>query len=248
MTPWRLEWLRLIRTPRGISLAAVYLLFGLLGPVTARYMADIVAHVQSGVTIIVPPPTPKDGITQYVSQVSQTGLVVVVVVAAGALAFDSRRGISTFLRTRATDLWGLVLPRYCTTAVAAVAAYTLGTLGAWYETALLIGPLPVPALVGGLVCQAVFLAFAVAVVALAASLARTTLGTIGIALGVLLVLPVAGAVGALHDWLPTTLVDAPVDLLTSTHLSDHLPTLAVTVVATPALLYAAVARLRRREV
>jgi ABC-2 type transport system permease protein len=248
MTPWRLEWLRLVRTPRGISLAAVYLLFGLLGPVTARYMADIVERVQSGVTIIVPPPTPKDGISQYVSQVSQTGLIVVVVVAAGALAFDSRRGISTFLRTRAANLWALVLPRYVVTALAAVGAYTLGTLGAWYETALLIGSLPVTAMLAGLVCQAVFLAFAVAVVALAASLARSTLGTIGIALGLLLVLPIAGIAGVLHDWLPTTLVNAPVDLLTITRPSDYLPTLAVTAAVTPAVLFAAVARLRRREV
>ena len=122
MSPWRLEWLRLIRTPRGISLAAVYLLFGLLGPVIAKYMADIVKHVQSGITITVPPPTPKDGITQYISQVSQTGLIVVVVVAAGALAFDSRRGVSTFLRTRAESMWALVLPRYVITSIAAVGA------------------------------------------------------------------------------------------------------------------------------
>lgn len=248
MTAWRLEWLRLIRTPRAISLATVYLLFGLLGPVIAKYMADIVAHVESGITITVPPPTPKDGITQYISQVSQTGLIVVLVVAAGALTFDSRRGIATFLRTRTSSMWALVLPRYAVTSAAAVAAYTLGLLGAWYETALLIGPLPIPAMVAGLLCQAVFLLFAVAVVAFAASLARGALGTIGIALAVLLVLPIAGVVGVVHDWLPTTLVNAPVDLLGTVSLGDYLPSLAVTVVAIPVLLVAAVERLSRREV
>ncbi len=40
MNPWRLEWLRLTRTPRTIALAGVYLFFGLLGPVTAKYLQE----------------------------------------------------------------------------------------------------------------------------------------------------------------------------------------------------------------
>ncbi len=32
MNPWRLEWLRLTRSPRGIALILVYLFFGLVGP------------------------------------------------------------------------------------------------------------------------------------------------------------------------------------------------------------------------
>lgn len=248
MTPWRVEWLRLIRTPRALSLGAVYLLFGLLGPVVARYLADIVQHVKSGITITVPPPTPKDGIAQYISQVSQTGLVVVVVVAAGALALDGRRGVATFLRTRARSIQALLLPRYVVSSLAAVSAYALGTLAAWYETALLIGPLPVGPLLAGLLCQAVFLLFAVAVVAVAASVARGTMGTIGTALAVLLVLPILGVASAVHDWMPSTLVNAPVELLARADLGDYVPALAVAAVATPTLLAIAVARLRRREV
>jgi hypothetical protein len=74
MNAWRLERLRMTRSPRAIALAGVYLLFGLLGPVTARYLPDIVNRVQSGVQVIVAKPTPKDGIADYISQASQTGL------------------------------------------------------------------------------------------------------------------------------------------------------------------------------
>ncbi len=248
MTTWRLEWLRLVRTPRAIALAAVYLLFGLLGPVVAKYTPDIVKHVQSGVTIIVPKPTPKDGISNYVGNVSQTGLIVVVVLAAGALAFDSRRGLSTFLRTRVATIWDLVLPRFTVNAAAAVAAYLIGTLAAWYETALLLGGLPVGAVLAGVLCESVYLVFAVAVVAWAASAVRTTLATVGVALAVLLLMPLVATVGAVHDWMPSTLVDAPVRLLTSSGLLDFVPALAVAAAASAALLAVAVARLRRREV
>src|SRR6478609_7660408 len=229
MGTWRLEWLRLMRTPRWIALFGVYVIFGLLGPVMAKYLPDIVEHVQSEMTIVVPPPQPKDGIINYLDQVGQTGLIVVVAIAASTLAFDARRGLSTFLRTRVTSMWELVRPRFVVTAVAAVLAYTLGTLAAWYETALLLGPLPVGAVLAGVLCEGLYLVFAVAVVAAAASVARKIVGVVGIALTALILLSVAGALGVLHDWLPSTLAGAPVELLTTTELIDYLAAMAVTV-------------------
>ena len=248
MTSWRLEWLRLTRSRRWIALVAVYLVFGLIGPVMAKYMAGLLEHVQSGITIIVPAPQPKDGIVNYLSQVGQIGLIVVVAIAAGAMSFDAHRGISTFLRTRANGMWELVAPRFTVNAVAAVLAYALGLLAAWYETALLLGPLPVGPMLAGLLCESVYLVFAVAVVAASASFARGTLGTVGIALAVLIVLSIVGSLGAVHDWLPSTLSGATVELLSTTQLSDYTRSLLVAAGVGALLLWLAAFRLRRREV
>ena len=248
MNPWRLEWLRLTRTPRAIALAGVYLFFGLLGPVTAKYLQNIVNRVQSGVQVIVAQPTPKDGIANYISQAGQTGLVIVVVIAASAFTFDARRGLSTFFRTRASSMWQLIAPRFTVTAAAAVAAYTLGTLAAWYETALLLGQPPAGAMLAGLLCGSVYLVFAVSVAAAAASVARGTLAAVGITLAVLLGLPLLGLAGPLHPWLPSTLLTAPVALLTHANLGDYLPALATAAAASALLLALATSRLAHREV
>jgi ABC-2 type transport system permease protein len=237
----------MIRTPRAIALTGVYLFFGLLGPVTARYLQDIVNRAQSGVRVIVSPPAPKDGIANYISQVSQIGLIVVIVITAGALTFDAHPGLSTFLRTRTTSMWQLIAPRFTINAAAAVAAYMLGTLAAWYETALLLGSPPPGAMLAGLVCGSVYLVFAVSVASAAASVARSTLNTVGVALGALLALPILGMIGPLHRWLPSTLVTAPVALLGNSALSDYVPALVTALVSTPLLLAAATFQLERRE-
>lgn len=248
MSAWRLERLRMTRSPRAITLGGIYLFFGLLGPVTAKYLQDIVNRAQSGVQIIVAAPTPKDGIANYIGQAGQTGLVVVVVIAATALSFDAHRGLSTFLRTRARNMWQLIAPRFAVNAVAAVAAYTLGTLAAWYETALLLGSPPAGAMLAGLLCGAVFLIFAIAAAAAAASVARRTPATVGITLGVLLALPLLGIAGPLHAWLPSTLLTAPVALLGSSDLGDYLPALSTAVAGSALLLAVATVRLTRRDV
>jgi hypothetical protein len=109
-------------------------------------------------------------------------------------------------------------------------------------------PLPPGQVLAGVLCGVTYLAFAVALAALAACLVRSTLAATAITLGILLALPIAATFRAVHDWLPSTLVEAPVDLLTGSHLSRYLPTFGVTAAATVAVLALAVARLRAREV
>ena len=82
---------------------------------------------------------------------------MVVAISAGAMSFDTHRGFSTFLSTRATGMWVLVATRFTVNATAAALAYTLGLLAAWYETALLLGSLPVGAMLAGLLCESVYL-------------------------------------------------------------------------------------------
>jgi len=132
-------------------------------------------------------------------------------------------------------------------AVAAVLAYALGLLAAWYETALLLGPLPAGPMMAGLLCQAIYLVFVVTVVAAAASLARSTLATVGVALATLILLSIAGTVAAVHDWLPSTLAGAPAALLSTAVVSDFIPAFAVAAAASVILTTFAVRRLGHRE-
>ncbi|HXP20199.1 MAG TPA: hypothetical protein VN840_11200 [Streptosporangiaceae bacterium] len=245
---WRLEWLRLVRTPRALALCVIYLAFGLIEPVSTKYSAQLVHRLAPGVRITLPPVTPAAGISSYVSNAGQIGLIIVVVIAAGAFSFDSRRGLATFLRTRVSGMWQLVGPRFAVSTLAAIVAYLLGTLAAWYETTLLIGHLPAGEIAAGILCGSVYLAFAVAVTGAAAAVARGTLATVGLAVAVLLLLPLVGTFRAVHDWLPSTLVAAPVDLLTGSHLSGFLPALGVAVAAGALALALAVNRLSAREI
>jgi ABC-2 type transport system permease protein len=249
MSLWRLEWLRLVRTPRAIALAAVFLLIGLVEPVVTKYESKIFAHVGNGVRISAPPPTAADGLNSYVSEVLLVGLILVVVLAAGALTFDASQGRAIFLRTRVASTWQLIAPRVAVSAAAAAVAYVIGTLGAWYETTLLIGALHPAQVLAGLLCGAAYLAFAVAVTALAASLARSTIATAGIAFMILLVLPILSAVRVIARWLPSALVSAPVDIVSGTHqLGYFWPAFLVAAALSAAALVAATRWLNAREI
>jgi ABC-2 type transport system permease protein len=208
MSLWRLEWLRLVRTKRLVALVATYVLFGVLGPVLARYMSDILQHVGSDVVVIAPTPTPLQGLATYSSNINQIGLLVYVLVVSSAVALDAQREMAVFLRTRVPGYRHLLLPKYALSLTAGAAAFGAGTIAACAGTALLLGPVDIGgiALATGLVV--LYLAFTAAVAAALGarldSVLTTAIGTIVVALG----LSLLGTIASVGAWLPSNLLGA----------------------------------------
>lgn len=247
MTVWRLELLRLWRTHRWLGLLASYLVFGIGMPVLTRYQDALFERAGGEITVIVPPPTPPDGIAAYVGQVTQLGLLVSVVIAAAALAFDARPEWSAFLRTRATPA-AIVLPKLAVNVAAVVVSFVLGALAAWLGTVVLLGAVPWAGMLAGIAYGALYLAFAVAVVVLAAGVVRSTIGTAAVALAVLIAIPIAGSVvDPLERWLPSHLVGSLTALAAGAEASDFLRAAVVTVLAAAAVVWAGIVLAARRE-
>jgi ABC-2 type transport system permease protein len=250
MTLWRLEVLRLVRTRRLVALFGVFVFFGLLGPLTARYIAeilDLAGGDLEGATIVLPDPVPVDGMVQYVSNASQIGTLVAVVIAAGSLAFDALPEMGVFLRTRVPDVATILTPRLVVVAVATATAFVAGALTAWYETWALIGPLPAGPVVAGIGFGTLFLLFVIALVAAVAGWAKNVLGTVMVSVVILLLMPAIGISDAVARWVPTHLSGALAGLPGGEAARDYLPATVVTLVATAALVWLAVVGARRRE-
>ena len=248
MTLWRLETLRLLRTNRMLILLAVYGFFGLIGPLSARYIREIVQRFGQGMQIDIPTPTPPDGITQFTSNAGQLGLLAVVIVAAGALAVDAHPEIAAFLRTRVHDTWRLLVPRYVVSSLAAVVALVVGTGLAWALTAILIGNPDSGGVVLGTVLGAIYLLFAVAVTAAFASIASSVLTTVLGTVFSLIVLPVLGIIGVVKPWLPSQLLGAIDAMVRGAGVGDYWRAILMAFVSIALLLVVAVRRTRAREI
>jgi ABC-2 type transport system permease protein len=247
MSLLRLEVLRMLRTHRWLLLVGVHVLFGVVGPLTARYIDVLLQQVGGEMTVIVPDPRPVDGLVQFVSNVSQLGILAIVVVAAGALAFDGHPERAAFLRTRVSRAGELLVAPYVVVTAATVGAYATGTAVAAGLSVALLGPLPAGAVVVGTLLASVYLAFAVAVVAVVASFVRTQIGTVLAALGTLIALPMLATVGVLRPWLPSELVTATLAVIEGAPASEFLRATVVAVLATGLALALAASRLERRE-
>ncbi len=247
MSLWKLEWLRLVRTKRIVGLVGVYVFFGFLGPLTARYMEQILENFGNGVQIVVPEPVAADGITAYVSNAAQVGLLVSVGIAAGALAFDAKPQMGIFLRTRVQHVREVLAPRVVVMGAAVVGAFVLGSLAALYESIVLMGSLSIAGWALGTLLGSLYLVFVVAVVAAVAARANSVLVTVLVTVGVLLALPILGIAPAIAEWLPSHLVGAVDGLVRESSVGDYTGSMIVTLALSVGALWLAVHWAERRE-
>ena len=247
MSLWHVELLRLWRTGRIWIIVGIYVLFGVIGPLGAAYLPEILERVGGGMEVVVHEPTALDAMAQFNSNAGQLGLLAVLAVAAAALAFDAKPEWAAFLRTRTRSVRALVLPRVVASTVAAAIGLAVGSVVAAVLTRVLIEPVPVGDLLLGILLGTLYLAFAVAVTALAASIARQTMGAVLLAVGILLVLPILQLVPPIEAWIPSRLLGATTELLAGVPAGDLLPAVLVTLVVVPLLLLVAERRLEHRE-
>ena len=247
MTLWRLEVLRLTRTHRWTIIVGVYVAFAVIGAFSARFMGEIMTNFATDIVVEVPDPRPVDGVGQFLGNVTQIGLLAIVIVAAGSLTVDARTEVAAFLRGRVERARTLLWPRYTVVAGLAVFSLVLGTAITWALTGVLIGGLPAPPMIVGTLYGSVYLLFAVAVVAAVAGLVRGTTATVFLSLLALLLLPVLGLFPPLQPWLPSHLVGAVASLVEGAPASDYVRATVVTLAAIPALLTLAASGLERRE-
>ncbi len=246
MTLWRLEWFRLWRTQRLMILLAVFGSFGILGPLTARYLPDLMESFGEEAIGAVPPMTPPDGITQYLGNAIQIGMLAVAFIAAGALAFDAKAEIAVFLRTRAS-VRDIFLPRFLVASAASAATFSFGMVIAYVGTGVLLEWLDVGPVLAGTLLFMLYLVFAVALVGVVASFLRSVPGVALVSVGALIILGLLSIVGALAPWLPGALVGA-VDSLIRGGDFDYWRSIVVTILLIAAMVSLAIHRLESREV
>jgi ABC-2 type transport system permease protein len=248
MGAWRLELLRLWRTRRVIALTAIFVIAGLGDPVLTYYLPELVKAGGSAVAITLPKQTAADGFRGFAGSAAQLGTLVIAIVAAASLTIDSRPVLAAFYRTRLRRPGPLLLPRYVVVTAAAIAALALGTLSAWYECSVLLGPLSPADLAGGFGLEALWICFSVSLVAAFTGVVRGVLAVAGWSVGLLLALSaLGGVIPALSSWLPTRLAGSAAALVGPAPVPDLWHAVLVTGSATIALLALALRRLGRRE-
>ncbi|HUR49213.1 MAG TPA: hypothetical protein VMY88_06780 [Acidimicrobiales bacterium] len=248
MTTWRLEWLRLLRTRRWLVLAGPFVFFGMAGPISIHYLPQLLASEFGETAFKLPKPIPAQGMAEYAEQISGIGLIIVVAAAAGALCIDATPTLATFYRTRIASVRTLLVPRYAVIALAAVISFAVGTLAAWYETTVLLGRVSASDVAVATAFGGLYLLFAVAVVAFASSLVRSTLATVGVALSLLFLLPILGIYPPAGRVLPSALAGAFGAIVLGGEAGAFLRPALLTMVLIPLLLALAVRGYDRREV
>ena len=206
MSLWRLEWIRLTRTGRIFILLAVFFAFGIIGPLSVRYLPELLEAAGSEEAITsLPPVTPEFAMSSYLGNALQIGLLAIAFVGAAALAIDAKPEISVFFRSRAS-IRNIITPRFIVVSAASVLSFATGVVTAAVTSGILIDwPEAGPTILGSALV-ALYLVFVVALITVMGSLVRKVPATALLTVGTLIVLSIIGLVEPISPWLPSYLV------------------------------------------
>lgn len=246
MTLWRLEWTRIVRTLSAFLLPALFVFFAVLSPIMARYLPDLLERFADQITIILPDPTPLEGLSQYLGNVEQLGLAGIVVVAAMAICVDAKRELSVFFRSR-SPVGRLLMPRITTSLALGIVSVWLGAAVMYLTTEIVLGPLPLADVALGTALYCAYLVFVVAIVVFVSSLAKPVPVVAIVSIAVLILTGIVGLLPVIGEWLPSALIGATFHLAADGTWSYTIA-LAVTAVLSAALFGFGHRRLKQREI
>jgi len=221
----RKEFKEIVRTKRIIVLPAVFLFFGILGPVLL-YMTPELLKSQ-GLNFTMPAPTPVQSAGEYYESASSFAAIAIILVSMGAVVEEKARGTIQIVLTKPARRSCFIAAKYIALACLSLVSMFMGSVACLYYTGLLIGHLPIGPYMISTMLVGLFLCFVVALTLFFSTVLGSQMAAGGATIVVFFLLgalPIASK--ALRTMLPNGLVG-----LGNAVLAGESPTLLAPVVA-----------------
>jgi len=249
---FRKELLEAWRTRRLPVLAVLFVVVGIMSPLTARYLNEILkAALGDQLPMVLPEPTAAMAIEQLQKNLGQLGALAAIALAMGSVASELDRGTAALVLAQPATRPAFLLAKLLGIATVLAACTALGIAVAWVYTAILFEPLPV----GGTVALAVLawlgLVAWAALTFLASTVTGSAMAAAGLGFVALIGVSLLAVFPTLDHLLPTGLAAPAALLATGQAPAVDGGALATSVLGTLGLVAAcagiAIAAFRRRE-
>ena len=145
LTLYHKEILENARNYKLISVVLIFAFFGLASPLAAYYIPDIMAYAtkSQNIKIEIPPPTYHDALMQYVKNISQMCVFIMIIINMGIVSGEKDRGTAVFLLVKPVSRKGFIFAKLASVfSISALALLTSFILCALY-TYLFFNVIPV---------------------------------------------------------------------------------------------------------
>jgi ABC-2 type transport system permease protein len=200
------EMLEAYRTYRLVVVGGLFLVLGVVAPITARYLPDIIRlFAPPGFVVDLPEMGIPEVLDQYLKNVGQFGALAAILMTMGIVANEKERGTAAFVLAKPVSRQAFLLAKIVALGMVFGIAIGLATAGAWAYTGLLFERVPILPWVklGGVVWLSTMVYASITF--LGSTLMRSSLGAAGIGFAGLIVLSLLSVVPVLTQWLPAGL-------------------------------------------
>ena len=203
------------RTYRFLVVAVVFVAFaGLLSPIVAKLAPELLKSLTSSagqtsqpISIQLPEPTAADAIAQFLKNLTQIGVIALILVAMGTVALERERGTAATVLSKPVSRLSFLLAKFAALTLTFAISLALAALACWYYTVVLFGSLDAGLFLRLSLLAALYLWVWLAVTFLCSALFKSQIAAGGLAFGVYVGSSLLGIVPQLQDYLPGALIE-----------------------------------------
>lgn len=135
------EFLEALRNYKLIIVPIVFILLASLQPVTFYYLPEIMklATFSEGSIIQIPIPTAAESIYSIYGQLTQVGLIIIILVSMNTISNEIKNGVAETILTKPIKRSSYLLAKWILYFTLTIISFTLAILGGKYYTSVLIG-------------------------------------------------------------------------------------------------------------
>jgi len=211
------ELLENIRTYKMPIMLLVFFVFGIMNPLTAKITPDLLtALMPEGMSVTLTEPTAFDSWTQFFKNVSQMGLIVMVIVFSGILGTELSKGTLINMLTKGLSRSAVILSKYTCMAMIWTMSIIISFFVTWGYTVYLFPSGEIVNLLFSVFCLWVFGMFLLALLLFAATLTKNNYGCLLITGAGVVACMLCNIIPAAHKYNPLSLATDNMSLITNT--------------------------------
>lgn len=238
-----------VRTLALPIMVVVFALSGLLSPVVARYVREIVEAVGGGqFQGMIPEPTVADAMAQFTKNLGQFGVLIAILGTMGSVATEKERGTAAFLLTKPITRGAFIMAKVLAIGAQLAVATAVAGLLCWVYTAILFEPLPAAQFAAAVALVWLSLAVVAALTFAASVATRSGIVAGGVGFGAFVVAGILSALPGVGAYMPTSLWGAADRLALGTVPDSLAGAIVVNVVFVVAAVGLAWGSFRRQEI
>jgi ABC-2 type transport system permease protein len=246
------EMLEMWRSFKWLWVPLVFILLGIMQPVTTYYLPQILESaggLPEGAVIEIPLPTGAQVMAEVISQYSIMGVLILVLAGMAIVAGEKQSRSIGLILVRPVPHVAFISAKWAGLVTMTISSLLLGSLAGWYYTELLFDDVSVGHLVNGVLVYGLWLIFVVTILVMMSTLLR---GNSAVAfVTVLIAACVSILTGVFERWMlwsPARLTHHAASLLVNGVAGEgFILSIVVTVIIIIVLLTAAVFALKRQE-
>jgi ABC-2 type transport system permease protein len=197
------------RSYRMLVVTAVLVAMGILGPLTARYMNELMASIPGtpeGLEAVLPAPTVDLAISELVDNLAQFGLILALLVPMAAVVGEKVAGTAALTLSKPVSRGAFLLAKLLALLITFAIGIALGVAAGYAYTGMLFTWMPAQGFAVLAAVLLLYLSFYASLTLLASTLMRSQLAAAGLAFGLALLLGIVGTIPALGAYLPAALL------------------------------------------